>query len=98
MIRGFENGLMKRISGHEGASQFHLNDYEIRTNEKGGTYNTHGTGEKFLQNLVTKPERKKLGDLSVDGSIMLKGILKTWGLKIWVGFIWLRIRTTGGIL
>jgi hypothetical protein len=41
----------------------------------GGACNTLGTGKKFIQNLVREPERKRLlGDLSVDGRIILSRI------------------------
>jgi hypothetical protein len=41
-------------------------------------------------------ERDHLGDLGVDGSIILTFILKT-GLRTWAGFIWLRISSSGGL-
>jgi hypothetical protein len=32
----------------------------------------------------------------VDGRIILKRILKKYGLEVWVGFMWLRIRPVVG--
>jgi hypothetical protein len=32
------------------------------------------------------------------GSMILKGILKEKGVRMWTGFIWLRIGTSGGLL
>jgi hypothetical protein len=37
-------------------------------------------------------------DLGVDGKIILERMLGKWGGKAWIGFIWLRIRTSGGLL
>jgi hypothetical protein len=34
-----------------------------------------------------------MGDLCLDGKIILKLILKMYGVTIWTGFIWLRIRS-----
>jgi hypothetical protein len=49
--------------------------------------------------LVAKPESKSfLVDLSVDGRIILKCIVKKYGVKMWTGFIWIRIKSSGGLL
>jgi hypothetical protein len=37
-------------------------------------------------------------DLREDGRIILKRISKRQGVRMWTGFIWLRIGTCGGIL
>jgi hypothetical protein len=37
-------------------------------------------------------------NVGVDGKIILKWILGDWGVKVWTGFIWLRIGTNGGLL
>jgi hypothetical protein len=37
-------------------------------------------------------------DLDVGGRIILKWILGKSGLTVWIGVIWLRIRTGGGLL
>jgi len=37
-------------------------------------------------------------DLSVDRKIILELILVKYGGKVWIGFIWLWIRTTDGTL
>jgi hypothetical protein len=42
-------------------------------------------------------EGDHLGDPGVDGSIILKWILKKWG-GAWTGLSWLRIGTGGGLL
>jgi hypothetical protein len=41
-------------------------------------------------------ERDNLEDLDVDGSIILKLILKKWDGEPWSGLIWLRTGTGGG--
>jgi hypothetical protein len=35
--------------------------------------------------------RDHLEDLSIDGSVILKCVLKKYGVRMWTGFIWLRI-------
>jgi hypothetical protein len=42
--------------------------------------------------------RNQLEDLGVDGMIILEWILGTNDGKLWTGFIWLRIGTSGGLL
>jgi hypothetical protein len=49
--------------------------------------------------LVGKPEGKRpLRNLKIDGKIILEWILGKLGGKVWTGFIWLRIGTSGGEL
>jgi hypothetical protein len=42
--------------------------------------------------------RDHLGDLGVNGRIILKYMLKMSDLLVWAGLNWLRIRTIGGRL
>jgi hypothetical protein len=52
-----------------------------------GTYSMHGSNTKCSQNLVEKREGKKpLARLDIDGRIILKRILKKWGLRVWTRF------------
>jgi hypothetical protein len=39
-------------------------------------------------------EADHLEDLGVDGRIMLKWIIGNMGRRVWIGFMWLRIRTS----
>jgi hypothetical protein len=47
---------------------------------------------------VNLKERDHSEDLGVDGRIILEWISGEGGGKVWTGFIWLRIETTGGLL
>jgi hypothetical protein len=49
----------------------------------------------FVESLM---ERDHLEDLGVDGRIILKLISQRSDLGRWIGFIWLRIGTGGGLL
>jgi hypothetical protein len=40
-------------------------------------------------------ERDHLEDRGIDGSVLLKWILRKWDEEAWSGFIWLRIVTGG---
>jgi hypothetical protein len=42
--------------------------------------------------------RDHLGELYVDSRMILKGILKKYNLRVWTGFIWLRIGSSGMLL
>jgi len=39
-----------------------------------------------------------LEDIGIDGSIIFKWNLGKHGGKVWIGIIWLRIGTSGGLL
>jgi hypothetical protein len=58
-----------------------------------------GVGEGCAYNImVGRPEgRNHWEDLGIDGRT-LRWILGKWGLGMWIGFIWLRIGTGGGLL
>jgi hypothetical protein len=47
---------------------------------------------------VRKPEGNNLGDLEVDGRILLKCILKKQSVRVWTGCIWLRLVTSYEVL
>jgi hypothetical protein len=59
----------------------------------------HESDDKFIQIFVEKCERKDHEEeLSVDGKIKLEWILGKWSGKVWTGFIWIWIETSGGLL
>jgi hypothetical protein len=68
-------------------------------NEVGGACGTHERGQKTVQGLVGKPEGKRpLGrprHRSEDG---IRMDLRETGFGVWIGFDWLRIGTSGGLL
>jgi hypothetical protein len=43
-------------------------------------------------------ERDHLGDPGLDGSIILRWILRKWDVGLWTGSSWLRAGTSGGCL
>jgi hypothetical protein len=43
-------------------------------------------------------ERDHLGDLDVDGMIILRWLFRKWNVEAWTGLICLRIGTDGGYL
>jgi hypothetical protein len=43
-------------------------------------------------------EMRKLERIDIDGRIILESILRKQGWKMWARFIWLRIKTSGGLL
>jgi hypothetical protein len=48
---------------------------------------------------VEKPEEERpLGNIDVSRRIILRGNLEIYGGVLWAGLIWLRIRTSGGLL
>jgi hypothetical protein len=45
---------------------------QIKENERDGSCSTHGGNEKRVQNFSRKISRNRLGELGVDGKIILK--------------------------
>jgi hypothetical protein len=59
----------------------------------------HGKDEKCIPKFRRKPEVKRpLGDLGVVERIILEWILGKQCGRVWTGFFWLRIGTSGGLL
>jgi hypothetical protein len=50
------------------------------------------------KSMVGKPERDHSEGIGIDGTIILKCILGKQGGTMWIGYIWLRIRTNGRLL
>lgn len=48
--------------------------------------------------LVGKPERRSLRKLNLDRRSILKLISKKYNVRVWTGFIRLRLGTNGGLL
>ena len=62
-----------------------------------GTCSTYGEKRGSYSVLVGKPEGKRsLGNIGVDGKMILKRIFKNWDRETWTGLIWLRIGAGGG--
>jgi hypothetical protein len=55
----------------------------------------HRRDEEYIQDFGGKARRK---ETNVGGRIILKWILEKYSGVVWTGFIWLRIRTSSGIL
>jgi hypothetical protein len=74
----------------------------VKENEIGGQVARIGEMRISLKFLVGEPEEKRqIGrpiGLCVHGRIILEWILETWGGKVWTGFNWLTIGTSGGLL
>jgi hypothetical protein len=62
--------------------------------------NTYGRYEKRIKNYCRKTSREgdHLGDLDVDGRIILEWLLKKYGVSVWTGFIWPKKGSSGGLL
>jgi hypothetical protein len=69
-------------------------------NEVGGVCGTNGgRRELHARFFVGKREGKnQLGGLGLDVGIILQWTLKKFDRKAWTRFIWLHIRTRGGML
>jgi hypothetical protein len=46
----------------------------------------------------SQDEKDYWGDIDIGGRIILKWILEGYDGGVWTGLIWLRIRTSGGLL
>jgi hypothetical protein len=45
---------------------------------------------------INLKERNHLGNLGLDGRIILRWIFRKWNVGVWTGSRWLRIGTGGG--
>jgi hypothetical protein len=53
---------------------------------------------KIHKSLVGKHEGKRSFYIGVHGTIILKWVSGKQGWRVWVGFMWLRLRTGCGLL
>ena len=68
-------------------------------NEMGGACSAYGERKGVYRVLVGKPETKNhLGDLGVEGKIILRCIFRKLDVVVWTRSSWLRIGTGGGHL
>jgi hypothetical protein len=65
----------------------------MKYNEMRGACSTHGRNSSGNLKETYHSE-----DQDVDGSIILEPVLGKYGGKVWNGFTWIRIRTSGGPL
>jgi hypothetical protein len=51
-----------------------------------------------MQGFGERPDERDQLELGADGKIILKWIFRQWDDVAWVGLLWLRIGTGGGLL
>jgi hypothetical protein len=56
-----------------------------------------GKMRSIYETLIGRPERKRIWETCARREDNFKMDLK-WGMRVWTGFNWLGIRTTGGFL
>ena len=62
----------------------------------GGTYTAYWEREKCRLNwMETYEETDHLEDLDLDGTVKLNWIFKKYNGRVWAGFIWFWVRTSG---
>jgi hypothetical protein len=79
-------------------TKYYWND-QIKKDEMGRTCSAHGKDEKLIQVLAGNYEGKRTLEKPRNRwEMTLKFILGTYGLRMWIGFTWLRIGTGRGFL
>jgi hypothetical protein len=65
----------------------------------GGASRMYGKDEKCIQNSDQNLKwEDNLEDPEVDGRIILEWILEKRSVRMWTGFIWVKVATSGGLL
>ena len=72
----------------------------MERNEIGGACSAHVGEERRITGFWwgNVRVRERLGDLDVDGKIILRWIFRQWNVGVWTGSSWLKIGTGGGHL
>jgi hypothetical protein len=71
---------------------------EVKEDEKGRACSTHGVTKNVCKIFVRNPERKRQLDKPRHGwEDNIQMDLRETGWAVWIGFIWIRIGTGGGI-
>jgi hypothetical protein len=64
----------------------------MKEDEIGGICRMHGEMRNtYMENLKVRDHSE---DLGVDGKVILEGILRKLGGKVWTGYMWLRVGTS----
>jgi hypothetical protein len=72
---------------------------QVKANEVGRACGTHGRGEKIVQGFDRKARRKgPLGRARRRWKGGIRMYFGEIGFGVWIGFDWLRIGTSGGLL
>jgi hypothetical protein len=66
----------------------------------GGSRSRYGKDKKYVTQFWSEniKGRDLLGDLGVGGKIILKWILKVYGVRVWSGFMCLTVRCSGRLI
>jgi hypothetical protein len=59
--------------------------------------NADGGTKEAYKSLLRKPEGKRTWETCYD-RILLKRILIKWELRVWTGFVWLKMWSGGGLV
>jgi len=107
-LRMFENRVLRRIFGRKreevagSRRRYHSTDFirMIKSRRLRWACHVPCTGESNVYEiLVGKSEEKRiLGRSRRRWGIILQHILEKYSGKMWIGFIWLRIGTSGGLV